>query len=82
MRVRAGAPPEPTSMVTMTAALFRELLAGHTAFDDAFAAGQIDWFGTDADHDLFRRILAIPGGGERQRNGWRGAAAHLAARWR
>lgn len=82
MKVGAGAPSLPTSTVTMTATLFRDLLAGRAAFDDAFAAGRIDWFGAEGDRDLFKRILAIPGGGERQRNGWRGAAARLAARWR
>ena len=41
-------------------ALFRDLLAGRASFDEAFASGQIDWFGADADRDLFKRIVAIP----------------------
>jgi nucleoside-diphosphate-sugar epimerase len=74
MRVRAGAPPSPTSTATMTAALFRDLLAGRASFDDALASGQIDWFGADADRDLLKRIVAIPTMRE-SRVGWRGAAA-------
>ena len=57
LRVRAGAPASPTSTVTMTAALFRDLLAGRASLDEAFATGQIDWFGPEADRDLFRRIV-------------------------
>jgi nucleoside-diphosphate-sugar epimerase len=82
LKVRAGAPCLPTSMVTMTATLFRDLLAGRATFDDAAAAGQIDWFGLEADRDLFKRILALPQLSEKQGSGWRGAAAQLAARWR
>jgi len=80
MRARAGAPPAPTSTVTMTATLFRDLLAGRASFDDAVASGEIDWFGADADRDLLKRIVAIPSLRE-TRGGWRGAAAQLAARW-
>jgi nucleoside-diphosphate-sugar epimerase len=82
MTVRAGAPSLPTSTVTMTAALFRDLLAGRASFDDAVAAGLVDWFGPDADRELFKRIVTIPRANDKQGNGWRGAAAHLAARWR
>jgi hypothetical protein len=82
MRVRAGTLPSPTSTVTIAATLFRDLLAGRVSFDEAFAVGQVDWFGVDADRDLFKRILAIPSSSERQGNGWRGAAAQIAARWR
>jgi nucleoside-diphosphate-sugar epimerase len=74
MRVRAGVPPFPTSTVTMTAALFRDLLAGRASFDDAIGSGQIDWFGADADRDLLKRIVAMPTQRE-SRGGWRGAAA-------
>jgi nucleoside-diphosphate-sugar epimerase len=80
MRARAGAPPRPTSTVTMTATLFRDLLAGRAAFDDAMASGDIDWFGAEADRDLLKRIVAIPTQRESE-GGWRGAAAQLAARW-
>jgi len=80
LRARAGASPSPTSIVTMTATLFRDLLAGRTSFDEAMASGQIDWFGTDADRELLGRIIALATASER--NGWRGAAAHLAAGWR
>jgi hypothetical protein len=80
LRVRAGAPALPTSTVTMTAASFRELLAGCVSLDEAFAAGQIDWFGPETDRDLFRRIVAIPATGQHG-GAWRGAA-QLAARWR
>jgi UDP-glucose 4-epimerase len=82
MKVRAGALSSPTSTVTMAASLFRDLLAGRASFDEAFAVGQVDWFGMDADRDLFKRILAIPSARESQGNGWRGAAAQIAARWR
>jgi UDP-glucose 4-epimerase len=74
MRARAGAPPSPTSTVTMTATLFRDLLAGRASFDDALASGQIDWFGADHDRDLLKRIVAIPTMRE-SAAGWRGAAA-------
>jgi UDP-glucose 4-epimerase len=80
MRARAGAPPSPTSTVTMTATLFRDLLAGRISFDDAMASGQIDWFGADADRDLLKRIVAIPSLRE-SKGGWRGAAVQFAARW-
>jgi UDP-glucose 4-epimerase len=81
LRVRASAPTSPTSTVTMTDALFRDLLAGRALLDDTFAAGEIDWFGPEADRDLFRRIVALPSASERKGSGWRGAA-QLAARWR
>lgn len=80
MRAGAGAPYSPTSTVTMTASLFRDLLAGRASFDDAFASGQIDWFGADADRDLLRRVVAMAAQRERGGgSGWRGAAARLAA---
>jgi len=41
------------------------------------AFGQIDWFGAEADRELFRGIIALAT--LRERNGWRGAVAHLAA---
>lgn len=82
MRARAGAPSSPTSTVTMTDVLLRDLLAGRVSFDEAMASGQIDWFGADADRDLFRRIVAMATQRESKGSGWRGAAAHLVARWR
>jgi hypothetical protein len=80
MRVRFGALSSPSSTITKTADLFLDLLGGRASFDEAMVSGQIDWFGADADRDLFRRIVALSA--SRERNGWRGAAAHLAARWR
>lgn len=75
LRVRAGAPAMPTSTVTMTAAQFRDLLAGRASLDDAFASGQIDWFGPEADRELFRKIVGIP-------TSRHGGAGRLAARLR
>ena len=74
LRVRAGAPSLPTSTVTMTATLLRDLLAGRASLDDAFASGQIDWFGPEADRELFRTIVSIPTG--RHGGAW-GLAARL-----
>jgi nucleoside-diphosphate-sugar epimerase len=79
MRVRLGALSSPTSTVTMMGDLFRDLLAGRASFEEAMSSGQIDWFGAD-DRDLFRRIIALAA--PRERSGWRGAAANLAARIR
>lgn len=75
LHVRAGILALPTSTVTMTATLFRDLLAGRTSLDQAFASGQIDWFGADADRELFRTIVGIPAGS-------RSGAWRLAARLR
>jgi UDP-glucose 4-epimerase len=72
LRVRAGAPSLPTSTVTMTATLFRDLLAGRASLDDAFASGKIDWFGPESDRELFRKIVGLPAG--RHGGAWRLAA--------
>lgn len=81
LRARAGAPASPTSTVTMTGALFRDLLAGRASFDEALAADRIDWFGVEEDRDLLKRVLAVPAATGPWANSWRGAAAQLATRW-
>ncbi len=82
MRARAGAPSLPTSTVTMTAELFRELLAGRTSLDAAMASGQIDWFGAEADRGSLKQIVAMSTLPDAGGNGWRGAAGYVAALWR
>ena len=78
--VRAGAPSSPTSTAIMTDALFRDLLAGRTTIDQAFASDLIEWSGSAADRDLFRQIVTILRGGQPSDRGWREYTARLATR--
>ena len=59
MRVRPWAPPGPTATVTVSARLFRDMLAGRADGADAFADGRIEFMGAAMACDRLKRLLRI-----------------------
>lgn len=77
IKVGAGAPSRPTSTITMTDGLFRDLLAGRITIDAAFTSGLIDCLGVDSDRELFKQIITILCGNQRSDSLWRNFTARL-----